>query len=85
MCGVVSSDPDFADPSQEIAWEYPDLPNGEKQGEADYYCGRVWKALWRHRYAEFKDPKKELQKDLTIDKRVRDEFMHDVEHFRQNK
>ena len=91
FCGCRSTDDDMAEPSKRMRWEYEDGPNGEKNGDVDWYCSRVFRCGWKHKYegrvddkGKKVDPRVSIKADLQSDKRVRDDFMRDVNMFREN-
>ena len=85
MCGINSARPDFVDASKGMRWEYDDGPSGEKNGDADWYCSRVFKKGWLYKYRGVlgKDgkpiePRVAFLAALKLDLRIKETFMAEV-------
>ena len=74
-CGRTDKD---ADPcgAGPMRWAYAPYPDGTTQGNADYYCHRVFQAKYAHQFK-----RKQFIEKLSSDSAVHDAFFEEVERF----
>ena len=59
-----------------MRWAYAPYPDGTTQGNADYYCHRVFQAKYAHQFK-----RKQFIEKLSSDSAVHDAFFEEVERF----
>ena len=91
FCACTTIDPDVKHPDKNMRWEYDAEGESSSNGDVDWYCSRVFRGGWRHRYigktgpdGKPMEPRVAFKQDPRTGKRVKDEFLADVEKFKDS-